>query len=71
MAEIERIAAICPDCGKPVRTGFKADFQALLANLDDENKPCNYKAKCPGCGAWIFWSKSTLKPERLLNDPPT
>lgn len=70
MAEIERIAVIYPDCGKPVRTGFKADIQALLANLDDANKPGNYKTKCRGCGAWISWSKPTLKRERLLNDPP-
>jgi endogenous inhibitor of DNA gyrase (YacG/DUF329 family) len=70
MAETEKTAVICPSCGKPTRTGFAADIETLRTNLGQRNKPNDYKTKCQNCGAWIFWSKAELVPERLLNQRP-
>ena len=69
MAELEKIAVICPSCKEPAKTGFNADIGAYC-RLACARKTNGYKTKCPNCGAWILWREAKLIPERLMRKGP-
>jgi hypothetical protein len=66
MAEVEKVAVICPFCRKPTYTGFELDIEAFRTNLSWCDAK-DYKTQCARCGEWIIWREAELIPERLVH----